>query len=52
MSLSCHRQIYQNFEKPPQRLQNSDFRCHFQHKKSIDFFSVQILRPTFIIEKL
>ena len=26
---SCHRQTYQNYEKPPQRLQNSYFQSHF-----------------------
>ena len=30
-------QTYQNFEKSPQRLQNSDFRSHFQHQKSKKF---------------
>ena len=26
---SCHRQTYQNYEQPPQRLQNSYFQSHF-----------------------
>ena len=33
---SCHRQTYQNYEEPPQRLQNSDFQSHFS--ASISFF--------------
>ena len=43
-------QIYQNFEKPPQRLQNSEVRSQFLQQKLKDFFSVKIFRPTFISE--
>ena len=30
---SCHRQTYQNYENPPQRLQNSNFQSHFSASK-------------------
>ena len=30
---SCHRQTYQNYEQPPQRLQNSYFQSHFSASK-------------------
>ena len=30
---SCHPQTYQNYEQPPQRLQNSDFQSHFSASK-------------------
>ena len=46
---SCHRQTYQNYEQPPQRLQNSDFQSHFSASKInrifLNFFSVKNIRP-------
>ena len=30
---SCHRQTYQNYEQPSQRLQNSDFQSPFSASK-------------------
>ena len=35
---SCHCQTYQNYEQPPQRVQNLYFQSHFQHKKSTESF--------------
>ena len=45
---SCHRQTYQNYEQPPQRLQNSYFQSHFSGSKIngifLNFFSVKNIR--------
>ena len=35
---SRHRQTYQNYEQPPQRLQNMYFKVIFQHQKSTESF--------------
>ena len=35
---SCHRQTYQNYEQPPQSLQNLCFQSHFGHHKSTECF--------------
>ena len=35
---SCHRQTYQNYEQPPQSLQNLYFQSQFQHQKSTESF--------------
>ena len=46
---SCHRQTYQNYEQPSQRLQNSYFQKSFLNIKNqwnlSDFFSVKNIRP-------
>ena len=52
---SCHRQIYPNYEKPPQTSQNSYFQSHFSVKKIGRIFLKKKIyeeyltrRPTFI----
>ena len=53
----CHRQTYQNYEQPPQRLQNSYFQSHFSVSKIGRIFPKKkfceeylIRRPTYINE--
>ena len=45
---SCHRQTYQNYEEPPQRLQNLYIQSHFSASKIngifLIFFSVKNIR--------
>ena len=51
---SCHRQTYQNYEKPPQTSQNSDFQSYFSMSKVDQIFPKKIFeesltrRPTFL----
>ena len=42
---SCHRHTYQNYQQPPQRLQNSDFLSHSLALKISGIF------PIFSVEK-
>ena len=37
---SCQRQTYQNYEQPPQRLQNSDFQSRFSASKINPIFPI------------
>jgi len=34
----CHRRTYQNYEQPPQSLQNLYFQSHFSASKSTESF--------------
>ena len=54
---SCHRQTYQNYEQPPQSLQNLYFQSHFLTLKInqifLNFFFCEVYlstRSTFINE--
>ena len=40
---SCHRQTYQNYEQPPQRLQNLYFQSHFSASKINRIFLIFFL---------
>jgi hypothetical protein len=35
---SCHRQTYQNYAQPPQRLQSSDFQWFFSIKNQLNIY--------------
>ena len=37
---SCHRQTYQNYEQPLQRMQNSDFQSPFSESKINGIFQM------------
>ena len=40
LTKSCHRQTYQNYEQPPQSLQNLYIQSHFRHQKSTKSFGI------------
>ena len=41
--ISCHHQTYQNYQGPPQRLHNSDFKSHFSVLKISRIFLIFLI---------